>query len=148
MANDLTSSRPLVDAQGAAFGRLVSRVLETLNEAVDYRRPGGATASSIADKLDCHRSVISRVLNGTTRNLTLRTISDILWAADFEPKDFEAEPVELISPNWVASPLAEMDNNGYISVIYPTKTLSFEKDIDFSIFGSAVRAPEIEMMSQ
>jgi hypothetical protein len=31
--------------------------------------------------------------------LTLRTISDVLWATDHEPKDFEADPIEELSQN-------------------------------------------------
>lgn len=121
------SQKPLVDARKAAFSRLVSRVLETLDEAVSMRRVEGKTMSEIADRIGCDRSSLSRALNGTTSNLTLRTISDILWATDFDPQDFRADPIEKISPNWEASPrsavpirpmlkVAESDNSERVRV--------------------------------
>lgn len=98
--NNTKYSRQLVDARSAAFARLASRVLETLDSAVEKRRDEGVTLSAIAERIGCHKSAVSRVLNGNVRNLTLRTISDILWAADHEPKDFQADPIEDICPNW------------------------------------------------
>ena len=100
MVNDSKYSLPVVDERGAAFGRLASRVLETLNEAVDLRRAQGETITAIAYHIGCHKSLLSRILNGNTSNLTLRTISDILWATRHDPQDFRADPIELISPNW------------------------------------------------
>jgi transcriptional regulator with XRE-family HTH domain len=90
------SRAPLVDSRGAAYARLASRVLEALNEAVQRRLGDGVTRSDIADRLGCHRSQLSRVLNGTVPNLTLRTIADILWATDHEADDFRADPVEVV----------------------------------------------------
>src|ERR1043166_130601 len=92
-------SQPLVNQREAAFARLVARVIDTLNFAVDTRRASGQSSADIAAKIGCHRTALSRTLNGTTRNLTLRTISDILWATDFEPRDFAADPLEHICPN-------------------------------------------------
>lgn len=96
----MLSSQPVVSERGATFARLAARVLETLNDAVDKRRSEGETLSEIAERIGCHRSLLSRVLNGTSPNLTLRTIADVLWAARFEPADFAADPIEAISPNW------------------------------------------------
>jgi Helix-turn-helix. len=100
MVKSTASSRALVDARGSAYARLASRVLEALNEAVTYRKDkDGVTLAMVADRIGCHRSQLSRTLNGTAKNLTLKTISDILWATDFDPEDFHADPVELICPN-------------------------------------------------
>lgn len=96
----VSSSLPVVSERGAAFSRLAARVLETLNAAVEKRRSEGDTLAQVADQMGCHRSMLSRTLNGTSRNLTLRTIADILWATRFEPADFSADPIEEISPNW------------------------------------------------
>lgn len=89
-------SRPLVDARQAAFARLVARVIDALNHAVDKRTVEGATRKEIAEKIGCDKSSLSRALNGTSRNLTLKTVSDILWACDFEPEEFSATPLEEI----------------------------------------------------
>lgn len=97
----MKSSQPLVDDRSAAFSRLAARVLSTLNDAVDHRKDEGETLTSIADRIGCNRSLLSRTLNGNSRNLTLRTIADILWATDFEPRDFAADPIESICQNWV-----------------------------------------------
>ncbi|KRA80465.1 hypothetical protein ASD76_14950 [Altererythrobacter sp. Root672] len=148
MVNDLISSQPLVDERGAAFGRLVSRVLEALNDAVDYRRSEGVTASSIAEKLGCHKSVISRVLSGATRNLTLRTISDILWAVEFDPKDFQAEPIESLASICTIESELSIETVYWASFSYPTQTMSFDRVLEIQQFGSAVRKPEIAMAFQ
>lgn len=116
---NLEFSQPLVSSRSAAFTRLASRVLEALNEAVQYRRDEGETATQIADRLSWHRSAVTRALNGTSANLTLRTISDILWSCRFEPKDFKADPVEHISPNWVSSDREEV----FFVYNIPTKEL-------------------------
>ena len=88
----------LIDSRRAAYARLASRVLETLNEAVQCRISEGSNRSEIATRLGCHRSQL-RILNGTLPNLTLRTISDVLWATDHDPIDFSADPIEKLSEN-------------------------------------------------
>jgi transcriptional regulator with XRE-family HTH domain len=90
---------PLVDGRRAAYARLASRILETLNEAVHARLKKGTTKAEIAEKIGCHRSQLSRTLSGSVTNLTLKTISDILWATDFEPQDFKADALESINHN-------------------------------------------------
>jgi hypothetical protein len=138
----MNSSPPLTSQRSAAFARLASRVLEALNEAVDYRRDQGQTLTQIADRLECHRSVLTRVLNGTSSNLTLRTISDLLWATNFDPQDFKVDPVEKICPNWIAADESETD---YVSsiVTYPTKTLKMESpEISQISRGSVYQKPE------
>ena len=89
-------SQPLIDKRQAAFGRLVARIIDTLNDAVDRRVGQGASKADLARKIGCERSVLSRVLNGGAPNITLKTISDILWAADHEPRDFGADAIEEI----------------------------------------------------
>ena len=93
------SPAPIVDSRRAAYARLASRVLETLNGAVARRLAEGKTQSEIAERIGCHRSLLSRAINGTTPNLTLRTIADILWATDYEPRDFEADALEDLNEN-------------------------------------------------
>lgn len=90
-----------VDPREAQYARLAFGVLRTLREAVDRRVSEGLTKSAIAQRMNSDKSSLSRVLNGRTRNLTLKTISDILWATDFEPVDFEADPLEDLSANHV-----------------------------------------------
>jgi hypothetical protein len=87
------------DPREAQFARLMSDVLATLQEAVQHRYDTGVTRAALAQRIGCDRSSLSRVLNGHAANLTLRTVSDILWAADFEPCEFSAEPAERLSPN-------------------------------------------------
>lgn len=147
MANDMISSQPLTDQRGAAFARLAARVIETLNAAVEKRREEGKSLTDLAGRIGCHRSLISRTLNGTTRNLTLRTISDILWAADFEPQDFSADAIEHISPNWISSETDAMDEPAVRINIYPTKTLTMSSDhILHTVAGSVYKKPEIEIV--
>lgn len=104
----MISSPPLVDERSAAFSRLAARIVDTLNDAVEKRKEEGETLSDIAEKMGCHRSSLSRVLNGTSRNITVRTIADILWATEFEPRDFEADPIETLCANWTG------DANSYL----------------------------------
>lgn len=93
------SAEPIVESRRALYARLASRVLETLNEAVDRRTAAGKTKHEIAERIGCHRSQLSRILNGTTPNLTLKTIADVLWATDHDPADFHADPLEDLQPN-------------------------------------------------
>ena len=88
-----------VDPREAQYARLAFRVLSTLRGAVDRRVDEGLTRSAIAKRIGKDKSALSRILNGRTRNLTLKTVSDILWAVDFEPVEFDADPVEQLSPN-------------------------------------------------
>jgi transcriptional regulator with XRE-family HTH domain len=90
-----------VDPREAQYARLVFRVLATLRNAVDRRVDEGLTKSAIAERMGKDKSALSRILNGRTRNITLKTVSDILWAVDHEPIEFDADPLELLSPNHV-----------------------------------------------
>lgn len=88
-----------VDPREAQYARLVFGVLGTLREAVDRRVSEGLTKSAIANRIGKDKSSLSRTLNGRTKNLTLKTVSDILWAVDYEPVEFDADPLEALSPN-------------------------------------------------
>jgi DNA-binding phage protein len=145
--NDLKSSQPLVDSRGAAFARLASRIIEALNDAVEYRRQRGETMTSISDKLGWHRSALTRALNGTSRNLTVRTVSDILWATDFDPRDFCADPVEEIAPNFMSVCNEDNENFRDLVRIYDTKTVEMDPISKGKIIdGSVYSKPEIEFL--
>jgi transcriptional regulator with XRE-family HTH domain len=117
-------------------------VLEAINEAVEHRRQEGQTITELADKLDCHRSVISRVLNGTSANLTLRTISDILWATNYEPQDFKADPIECLCANMIS----HNDEFSDVSVVkYPTRTLTMSSPEIAELWRASVyQKPQVE----
>lgn len=89
-----------VDPREAQYARFVGNVLNTLRSAVARRTDAGVTQRQICDRIDMDCSSMSRALNGRVSNLTLKTVSDILWAAEFEPKDFSADALEDISPNY------------------------------------------------
>lgn len=140
MVSDTKSSRPVAEEREAAFARLASRVIETLNGAVEYRRSEGVTLTEIAARIGCHKSSISRALNGNCPNLTLRTVSDILWASDFDPEDFRADPVEKLCPNWV--PPSQFDTvDGVIS--YPTKSISMPENMQY--FSALIRRQDSDL---
>jgi len=99
------------DPRDDQYGRLSAAVLGALREAVRYRLDRGETKASIAERIGCDRSQLSRALNGRVGNLTLRTISDILWAVEHEPEDFKAHPYEEISSNYVCRAPATIKAN-------------------------------------
>ena len=102
MGNGMISLQPTDDRRREAqYGRFASNVLRVLREAVDRRVNEGETKASLAAKLGWNRSQLSRLLNGNVGNITIKSISDILWAARFEPEDLEAMAYEDISPNYV-----------------------------------------------
>ena len=140
----MKSSQPLVNERSAAFTRLASRILETINSAVEYRREQGHTLTSIADKMGCHRSSLTRILNGSSPNLTVRTISDVLWATSFDPVDFVADPIENICPNWNESD-SEYPERDNIVLVYDTQTVKMDAE---KIWGdhvnSSFRPPQFE----
>jgi transcriptional regulator with XRE-family HTH domain len=145
MANDTKSSQPLVDERGAAFGRLASRILEVLNDAVDYRRERGDTLKDMAMRIGCHRSLLSRTLNGTSPNLTIRTISDILWAAHFEPQDFAADPIELLSPNGAHE--SYVGEEYFNDVSYLTTTISSKSNFEYYAQFNRSNTQSIEVVA-
>lgn len=90
-----------VDPREAQYARLVFGVVGTLREAVARRSKEGLSKTAIAARIGRDKSALSRVLNGRTRNLTLKTVSDILWACEFEPIEFDADALEDLSANHV-----------------------------------------------
>ena len=137
------SQNPLVDSRKAAFARLASRVLETLNEAVATRKDEGQTLTAIADRIGCNRSSVTRLLNGSSANMTLRTISDILWATNFDPQDFSADPIEKISPNWL---MESQDIEGNVEfTVYLTQDIRVPPTAVDGVFSaSAFGSPKME----
>ena len=95
----MTSFDIKIDPRDAQYGRFASAILRTLRSAVYHRVGVNHTQRDIADRLGWHRSQLSRVLNGRINNISIKTVSDILWACDFEPEEFAADPVEKLSPN-------------------------------------------------
>lgn len=137
------SQNPLVDSRKAAFARLASRVLETLNEAVSTRKDEGQTLTAIADRIGCNRSSITRILNGSSANMTLRTVSDILWATNFDPQDFSADPIEKISPNWLMENQDIEENIEF--TVYLTQDIRMDSTGADGVFsGSAFGLPKLE----
>lgn len=93
-----------VDECELQYGRLASDVLVTLQEAVELRCKHGETKSGLAAAIGKNRSQLSRILNGSIKNLTLKTISDILWATRHRPNDFQAQPYEKLCANMTCGP--------------------------------------------
>jgi DNA-binding phage protein len=149
MVNDIKSSPPITSQRSAAFTRLVSRVLEALNGAVDDRRSEGHTLSSISAKIGRDRSALTRALNGTSGNLTLRTISDILWATNYDPRDFTADPIEKISPNWVSETTDEIEMIIHKPMVMQTYTFKMAAgDLSQMYTNSAFQKPEFEIATR
>lgn len=74
-----------IDPRRQAAAVFISGVRDELMRALLIaRRRDGATQSSIAEKLDVHRSVINRELSGQS-NLTLRRVAELAWAVGFRP---------------------------------------------------------------
>lgn len=97
----------------AQYARFALSILGALNDAVGRRTAGGETKASLASKIGCNRSQLSRVLNGNVGNITIRTISDILWATRHEPLEFAADSYEDISPNYApVTPVIEVAGAG------------------------------------
>jgi transcriptional regulator with XRE-family HTH domain len=122
-------SRPLVDERQAAFSRLVARIIDSLNEAVEFRACQGISKREIADKIGIDRSSLSRALNGASPNLTLRTISEILWACHFEPKDFEVQPIEGIRTRHLSKPTVSVASKDRCWVVYETQEVNLRDDV-------------------
>lgn len=83
-----------IDPREAAYGRLVANVLGTLRRAVGRRVSEGEKKADIAGGANLSSSHLSRILNGNVSNVTLRTVSDILWATRHDPVDFSADALE------------------------------------------------------
>ena len=96
-----------VDPREAQYARFAFAILRTLRSAVNKRTKEGLTQAAIASRIGMDRSSLSRILNGRTSNLTIKTISDVLWATEFEPIEFDADPREDLMRNYVPDHLCE-----------------------------------------
>lgn len=105
-----------------AFVRLLGDIHESLYRMVE---DSGLSRSEISDRVECHRSSITRRLNGTA-NLTLESMSDIIWACD-SYGEFKITPIAKVNANWHDTP----DTHGSTAMSririvvdpdYPTRT--------------------------
>lgn len=99
-----------VDPREALYARLAFGILSTLRGAVERRKAEGLTQAELAARIGKDKSALSRILNGRTRNLTVKSVADILWAAEFEPITFDADALEDLSPNHVPAHLCGASN--------------------------------------
>lgn len=86
------------DPRQAQYARFALSVLSTLREAARRRSEEGLLRKEIADRIEMHPSTLARLLNGRVRNITIKTISDVLWATEYEP-EFFADAIEDLCPN-------------------------------------------------
>lgn len=77
------------EAASAEFMTRVHRIL--LREMMKAAKVHRISRADVARILEVDKSVVSRALNGKS-NLTIRTISDLLWAIGSEP-EFDACPI-------------------------------------------------------
>ena len=85
-------------AQGLSVGEIreyaQERAIVAVTEAVERAiEQAGISRTEIAKRLGASKGHITQVLSGT-RNMTLRTLGDLLWAAGFELHDLELAPLE------------------------------------------------------
>lgn len=89
-----------VDPREAQYARLAANALRVLRGAVAHRAEEGVSQAEIGHRIGMDKGMLSRILNGRVRNITLRTLSDILWAAEYEPTTLSADSVESLMPNY------------------------------------------------
>jgi len=90
-----------VDPREQFYARFASNILGALRTAVGTRVSEGMSQQEIAEKIGCHKSSISRTLNGRVNNVTIKTVSDILWACSAEPRQFEFDFLEDLQANFI-----------------------------------------------
>jgi plasmid maintenance system antidote protein VapI len=78
--------------------RFIRRVHREIQKAFSLRAEEGMTQQQLADKLDVNRATVNKRLLGQD-NLTLRSIADLAWALEFEPKFFMQEKSKPASSN-------------------------------------------------
>lgn len=71
-----------IDRRSSNAGRFISRTHRELQNAFSE---SGLKQYQLAEKLNCNKSHVNRVLTGK-ENLTLRTIADFAWALGYFPK--------------------------------------------------------------
>jgi antitoxin component HigA of HigAB toxin-antitoxin module len=67
----------------------IVRGIECISEAIEA---SGLSRSEVAEKLGCHKSIVTRILNGP-QNMTLATLGAVLWACDRELGEFMSTPL-------------------------------------------------------
>lgn len=127
----MNSSRHQPDDRQRSYAYFLLSVLETLREAVSFRESEGELRSQIAARIDMDRSQLSRTLNGRVKNITIKTISDILYATGHSPKELEAEPWERLSQQWTRAGCLNGDEN--IIVVPESVLISVTKDLTHQI---------------
>lgn len=108
----MTSFAHKSDPRRRQYARYAQTVLEGLREAVARRTAEGLSQRQIAERIDMAPSSLTRVLNGRVKNLTIKTISDILWASEHEPSEFNVDALEDISGNYVPKYLVSVSLPG------------------------------------
>lgn len=111
----------------AQYGRFAFAVLAALREAVKRRTDEGLTRKAIADRIDMEPSSLTRLLNGRVPNITIKTISDVLWAAEFEPIEFSADALEDIKATY--RPQHLIDSDCLSSDVEPKRSFSIRKSL-------------------
>jgi len=81
---------------GEDYRRLFNQetfILEVTESICKYMNENNISRTELARRLDRTKGFVSQVLNGS-RNVTLRTLADILWALGCEPR-FQVVPIGL-----------------------------------------------------
>lgn len=105
------SYKARVNARDLKYAGFASKVLRELKRA--YRseeKRVGLRKKDVAEKLGVNPALITRWLNGTTENITLKTISDIAWALDHDI-DFTMSSVHEALPAGSNYTLISTDRN-------------------------------------
>jgi transcriptional regulator with XRE-family HTH domain len=72
--------------------RAIVAATEAVERAIEQT---GISRTEVAKRMGTSKGHISQVLSGA-RNMTLRTLGDLLWAAGFELRDLDFAPLERI----------------------------------------------------
>ena len=94
-----------LDPKSEVSTRFIGGVLRMLQKSFTN---SGLKQQELAEKLGVHRSVVNRRLQGKS-NLTLRTIAEMAWAMEMEPK-FQMEKVNI--PSGSNSVVRRVETNG------------------------------------
>ena len=94
--NDDNSRNWLADLEGEAvderaYGEDLAIVMgsQAIAKAMEI---AGLSRAALAERLDCHKSFVTRVLSGP-QNVTLTTLGSFLWACGFEIGNIELAPI-------------------------------------------------------
>jgi len=74
-----------IDPKKRAASRFIGKVRKALvAAAIEEKQTSGMTQKDLAEAIDVHRSVITRMLKGES-NLTLRSVGELAWALGWDP---------------------------------------------------------------